>query len=88
MRTEFSRYGLAGYRKLVGALQIAGATGLIFGLYVHWPLQLFAALGLTLLMMMGFGVRLKIRDTWLQAMPSLAYALLNAFIAYKLWRIS
>lgn len=84
MKTEFERYGLAAFRRIVGVLQLAGALGLIFG-YLYAPtLQLAAAVGLTVLMACGFVVRLKIKDTVLQAAPSLFYAVLNAILAVGL----
>ncbi|WP_281540249.1 DoxX family protein [Maribacter aestuarii] len=84
MKLEFERYGLASYRKTVGALQLIGGLGLLIGMYYSPFLQIFAAAGLSILMLLGFLVRLKIKDTFLQAAPSLFYALLNAYIFYHL----
>lgn len=84
MRSEFKRYGLSAYRKVLGTLQLLGSSGLILGFF-YWPLlQTVAAAGLTLLMILGFIVRLKIRDTFVQSAPSLLYALLNAYLCYRL----
>lgn len=77
---EFNRYGLARFRRLVGALQLAGAVGLLAGLHTPWVGQLAAA-GLALLMLLGVGVRIKIKDTALQTLPAFAYMLLNAYLA-------
>ena len=77
---EFKRYGLPHFRTLVGALQLAGAAGLLAGLHTPWVGQLAAA-GLALLMLLGVGVRIKIKDTALQTQPALAYMLLNAYLA-------
>ncbi len=79
------RYGLDAFRKLVGGLQCLGALGLLVGLYMSPSLQLWSAVGLFILMLLGFMVRLKIRDPWHQALPSIAFALLNAYIAFSLW---
>jgi len=84
MKTEFIRYGLGQWRPLVGALQICGALGLIIGYYYALILSIFAAFGLSLLMILGFGVRLRIKDNALQSAPSLLFALLNAYIAIRL----
>ncbi|QCW99926.1 hypothetical protein FGM00_07370 [Aggregatimonas sangjinii] len=84
MKKEFERYGLAAFRRIVGVLQLAGALGLIFGYFYSPNLQFAAAVGLCLLMACGFVVRLKIRDTVLQAAPSLIYAVINAFIGVGL----
>ncbi|WP_373519369.1 DoxX family protein [Pricia sp.] len=81
MKDEFIRYRLADRRRLTGFLQILGGIGLLLGWLFFSLLALFACLGLTLLMVLGFGVRIKIKDTWLQALPSLSYALLNAYLA-------
>lgn len=84
MKLEFKRYGLASYRKTVGALQLTGGIGLLAGMYHSPLLQILAAAGLSILMLLGFLVRLKIKDTFLLAAPSLFYALLNAYIFYQL----
>ena len=84
MKLEFERYGLASYRKTVGALQLLGGIGLLVGMASFPILQLWAAAGLSILMLLGFLVRLKIKDTFLLAAPSLSYAVLNAYIFYGL----
>lgn len=87
MKDEFIRYRLADQRRLTGFLQIFGGIGLLIGWLFSSLLALFACLGLTLLMVLGFGVRIKIKDTWFQALPSLSYALLNAYLAIKYFSI-
>jgi len=85
MRSEFIRYGLSKYRPLVGVLQIIGALSLIIG-YFYLPMLAFvASLGLSVLMILGFAVRLKIKDTTLQSSPSLIYCILNVIIAYSIY---
>ncbi len=85
MRNEFIRYGLGRHLKLIGTLQIAGATGLIAGYFSYPILALMAATGLSVLMLLGFGVRLKIKDTFLQSSPSIIYAMINVYIAVVLY---
>jgi hypothetical protein len=85
MRAEFIRYGLGPFRQMVGGLQLLGAFGLLLGPYLNAGIPLGSALGLCLLMLMGVLVRIQIKDTWQQALPALAYAFLNGFIAYGLW---
>jgi hypothetical protein len=82
MVLEFKRYGLSeGLRKLTGVLQLLGSLGLLIGL--KSPLLGFiAAAGLSLLMLLGFLTRLKIRDTFLQSLPSFIFMLLNAYLAF------
>ena len=87
LKSEFVRYGFKSSRKLVGVLQLLGALGLFLG-YVYSPiLQAIAALGLSILMILGFSVRLNIRDSVIQSAPSLIYAVLNAVIFMMLFDI-
>lgn len=79
MKLEFQRYGLPRFRKLTGILQIAGAVGLSLG-FNSSGLTLIASLGLCILMLLGMGVRIKIRDPWYMVVPAFAYAALNLFI--------
>lgn len=82
MKQEFIRYGLSKYRKLVGILEILGGLGLFVGTWVP-VLFLLAASGLCLLMILGFGTRVYIKDSALQSTPALFFALLNAFFVYQ-----
>lgn len=84
MKSEFIRYGLENSRELIGGLQLLGALGLLFGYFYSPFIQTLAASGLSILMLLGFLVRLKIRDSFIQSAPSLLYALLNAYIFYRL----
>ena len=80
MKAEFTRYGHAKFRTFIGGLQLLGAAGLIMG-YIYDPMiHAMAAGGLTILMILGFIVRLRIRDNFFQSAPSLLYAVLNAAI--------
>jgi len=81
MKTEFVRYGLREQRHLVGVLQLIGAIGLMLGYFYSPIFCFFSALGLCVLMILGFGVRLKIRDSFIQSAPSFLYALINGYIA-------
>lgn len=80
---EFIRYGLPEYRKLTGCLQLLGAAGLIIGLYFNSTLLLMAAIGLSLLMLAGFTVRLVIKDNFLESSPSFIFGAINLLIAFK-----
>ncbi len=86
MEEEFTRFGIPQYRKLTGILQILGGAGLIVGHYYLPLLEAIAAAGLSLLMFMGFAVRMKIKDSFALSAPALMFALLNGFIAYRLFR--
>lgn len=79
---EFERYGLVRYRILTGVLQVTGAVGLLGGLRFPW-LGGLAAAGLAALMLLGFGVRLKIRDGFLRSLPALLYMALSAWLCVQ-----
>ena len=81
MKQEFIRYGYDRERPLTGYLQILGGIGLMLGYYVSPLLATAAAAGLSLMMAYGFGVRMYIRDTLLQATPAFLYAVLNGYLA-------
>ena len=81
MRAEFKRYGLDKYRPLTGYLQVLGGAGLLVGLKVPLISSISSA-GLSLLMLMGFAVRLKIRDGFLLSLPSFLFMLLNLYIFF------
>jgi len=79
MQAEFERYGLAKFRILTGCLQLLGGIGLLVGIKIPFILS-FSAAGLTLLMLMGFAVRVKIKDSLLLSMPSFLFMLSNLYI--------
>ncbi len=80
---EFRRFGLSdGQRKLTGILQLLGGLGLGVGYFTSVYILLFAAAGLCLLMLIGFGVRLKIKDGLLKSLPSFIFAIINGYIAF------
>jgi hypothetical protein len=85
--SEFIRYGLARFRVLTGLLQILGAAGLLIGLYFSPRILLLASVGLSILMICGFIVRVSISDNFFKCLPSLSFAVLNVFIAVKTFLI-
>ena len=80
MKSEFKRYGLENSRIVVGALQLLGAFGLLLGYFYSPLLQTLAASGLSFLMLLGFLVRLRLKDSFIQSAPSLIYTVLNAIL--------
>lgn len=84
MRVEFTRYGLGGYRVLTGWLQLLGASGLVLGIWLP-TVGFAAALGISLQMLAGLGVRIRIRDKWLQCLPAAFYCILNGGLAAAYW---
>ena len=81
MVAEFARYRLAKFRALTGILQILGAIGLLVGL-ISPLVGLIASAGLAVQMLLGFCVRLKIRDSFVQASPSFIFMWVNAYLAW------
>jgi len=80
MRREFERYGLPRLRVLTGVLQLAGSAGLAAGFW--WPaLGMLSALGLSGMMVVATGVRIRIGDPWSGRIQALGCLVLNAFIA-------
>ena len=79
MEMEFKRFGLEKFGLIIIALQFLGATGLLVGLLFN-PLLIISSLGLALLMLAGFLVRLKLKDGILVSLPALFYMSLNAYI--------
>ena len=79
MVLEFDRYRLPRLRIITGTLQIAGSIGLIAGNY-YQPLSVISAGGLALMMLAAFLTRIRIRDSFLYSIPSLALLLLNGYI--------
>ena len=76
---EFSRYGLSEYRTTVGFFQLLGGIGSIIGIFNKRILTI-SSLGLSVMMLLGVGVRLKINDTFIQTLPALIYLMLNTII--------
>ncbi len=81
--SEFKRYALTKFRKFTGFLQVLGALGLVYGLYFVPIVLVIAATGLSLLMLAGFTVRIKIKDNFIKSSPAFAYAVINLCIVLK-----
>ena len=80
MVVEFERYQLARYRTTTGFFQILGAVGILSTDLIDPLIWLLSALGLSVLMLLGFMVRHYIKDNWIQSFPSFFYMVLNAYI--------
>jgi uncharacterized membrane protein YphA (DoxX/SURF4 family) len=81
MVLEFERFGVSPlHRVLTGIFQLLGSIGLLLGLLV--PLAgMIAAGGLSVLMLLGFLVRLKIKDSIAQSLPSFFFMFLDAYLS-------
>jgi len=88
MIDEFKRFGMNdSQRNLTGTLQIAGSVGLLAGLMMP-VIGLLAAAGFTVMMLVAFIVRIKIKDSVLQSLPSIIFMLINIWLTvgfYNLW---
>lgn len=79
LQREFERYRFGPQRALIGSLQLCAAVGLLAGLSQPW-MGRAAAGGLALMMLVAVGVRMRIKDTFLQTIPALFYLVLNAYL--------
>ncbi|MBS4035371.1 MAG: hypothetical protein KGZ85_12950 [Ignavibacterium sp.] len=86
MQNEFKRFGLEKFTKLTGFLELLGGIGLLVGLK-HGLILLISSGGLALLMLLGFGVRLKIKDGFWLSFPSFFFMALNVFIFLTLFKL-
>ncbi len=82
MKEEFSRYDLDKFRKLIGCLQFLGGLGLLVGLFCQ-TILVIASGGLALLMLIAFGIRLKMKDGFLLSLPSFTFMILNFYICIR-----
>ncbi len=79
MVEEFERYGLGPFRTLTGLLELLGGLGSLIG--ILFPILLtLSSLGLSVLMLLGMGVRIKVRDPWYEIIPAFLLMLVNAYI--------
>ena len=76
---EFYRYGLSEYRTIIGFFQLLGGIGSIIGVFDK-RILIMSSLGLSVMMLLGVGVRIKINDTFIQTLPALTYLIVNAII--------
>ncbi len=81
MKTEFKRFGLEKVGALTAILEIFGALGLLLGFKFH-AILLIAAGGLSILMLLGFAIRIKVKDSVWLMIPALFFMLLNAYIFF------
>ena len=79
LKNEFERYQMPGIRTFVGIMEVLGGLAVLLGLAIA-PLGAFGAAGLTLLMVLGLSVRIRIRDTPRLMVPAAVLACLNAVL--------
>ena len=83
MIDEFIRYRIPQFRKLTGWFQLLGSLGIIIGFWVD-NLQALSTIGLSLMMLFGVAVRIKMKDNLIKILPAVCYFLLNAYLSFKL----
>ncbi len=81
MKTEFKRFGLGKAGTLTAILELLGAVGLLVGLWVL-PVLLISAGGLSLLMLLGVAVRIKVNDSLSKSLPALFFMIINAIVFF------
>ena len=87
MADEFYRFGLNDrQRKLTGLLQIAGAIGLLAG-FIYPILGILASAGFSVMMLVAFIIRIKIRDSFAQASPSLFFMVINIWLTFSFYKL-
>ena len=81
MKLEFKRFSLEKLGFFIIILELLGAIGLIVGLKFNFILSI-SSLGLSLLMLSGVLVRIRLKDSILISLPAFFYMVLNGFIFY------
>ena len=79
MKKEFERFGLEKIGLFTIVLEFLGAAGLIVGL-IYNPILLISSLGLSLLMLVGLLVRIRLRDNIRISLPAFFFMGLNTYI--------
>lgn len=79
MKSEFKRWGISKFRFIVGCAQLSGGFGLLIGYYFQ-IMTLISSFGLALLMLLGFILRLTVKDGVIKSIPAFFYMLVNLYI--------
>lgn len=79
MKSEFKRWGISKFRFIVGCAQLSGGFGLLIGYYFQ-IMTLISSFGLALLMLLGFILRLIVKDGVIKSIPAFFYLLVNLYI--------
>ena len=81
MKDEFKRFGIEQLGRVIIALQVLGALGLLVGLW-YYPILTVSSLGLALLMLAGLIVRRRSKDSLWISLPALFFLGLNGYICW------
>ncbi len=87
MIEEFKRFGMTDpQRKLTGILQILGSAGLLAG-FIFPLIGVLASAGFTIMMLVAFIVRIKIKDSFVQSLPSIIFMLINGWLTIGFYQL-
>ena len=79
--TEFQQFGYSDiFRNFVGASKIAISTLLLTGIY-YANLTYYAAIGMAAFMLAAQLSHIRVKNSFLQRLPSLLFLLMSAFVA-------
>ena len=82
MISEYERWGYKKHRILIAILQLLAGLGLLIG--PSFPTLLtFISFSLFVMMMVAVFVRIKIKDTIINTLPAIFYAIINFIIFYN-----
>lgn len=80
MKQEFLRFKLSEtQRKITGVLQIVAGLALLFS-FISPLVGIIATAGLTIQMLLGFMVRLRIKDSIMLSLPSFVFMIFNGYL--------
>ena len=82
MISEYSRWGFADQRKIIGFFQLLGGIGLLVGIKVN-ILLFITSLSFIIMMLFAIIVRIKIKDGIVEILPAITYLFFNIMIFYK-----
>ena len=82
MVREFDRWRVPNLRHITGILEILGALGLVAGQWLPW-VGLMSAGGLSLLMLCGLAVRVRVRDSFLHTLPAVLYLIASTLVLFQ-----
>ncbi|WP_424961024.1 DoxX family protein [Ekhidna sp.] len=88
MVEEFNRFGLSNQQRMItGVLQLLGSIGILIGF--KFPLLgMVGTVGLSALMLLGFAVRVKIKDGIEESLPSFVFMIINGYLFYGFYLVN
>lgn len=81
MKLEFKRFGLEKFGALTAILEVLGGAGLLVGIKYN-PILMLSAGGLSILMLLGVVVRIKLKDSIWVSLPAFIFMALNGTIFF------